>query len=443
MRQKKMGRNVRSAFQSSTRRKLLAVILVFCFALVSGSGCSKEQDSAKEDQQTKIVEIPIVLTVNPNTGEKSDQQVVEAFNNAYRDQYHLDVEWVLETEEEYRENLKRMNVTDELPAIIPDVRTLPSFYQMLVKDGRIEELTPYLEEDEEWKNMIEPAVLEGCADENGKIYLAPISTAAFACSGVFWNQKLFEQAGIKEFPKTWEEFWECCDKLKTQGITPLALHTDGTAWAPMLFATAKLADSEEGLAFMKQLMPESYCNQNGLQLASTLKRLFQYTTKDALHADFDVAYNNFFAGKAAMIANGYWMIDQIPLEYRNQIRFSTFPEKKLIASPETFCWAVAADYEQEVKDGAVEFLKFRTKYNLLDKERLLNQNEWSSTVVKDYVNAFMQNPQIVPNYQVKWNSILQEKMLGTYLPDLAEGKMNEKKFAQLADKSVQQYAKEQ
>ena len=28
----------------------------------------------------------------------------------------------METEEEYRKNLKRMNVTDELPAIITDLR---------------------------------------------------------------------------------------------------------------------------------------------------------------------------------------------------------------------------------------------------------------------------------------------------------------------------------
>lgn len=44
--------------------------------------------------------------------------------------YHMQVE--LDhgmTEEEYRKNLKRLNVTDELPAVIYDVRTLPSFYR--------------------------------------------------------------------------------------------------------------------------------------------------------------------------------------------------------------------------------------------------------------------------------------------------------------------------
>ncbi len=51
-------------------------------------------------------------------------------------------------------------MTDELPAIITDVRMLPSFYQMMIKNGRIEDLTPYINEDEEWKDMIEPSVME-------------------------------------------------------------------------------------------------------------------------------------------------------------------------------------------------------------------------------------------------------------------------------------------
>ena len=47
---------------------------------------------------------------------------------------------------------------------------------------------------------------------------------------------------------------------------------------------------------MKQLYPDTYQNKPGLEIAGTLKKLFQYTTQDALHNDFDVAYDNFVAG---------------------------------------------------------------------------------------------------------------------------------------------------
>lgn len=329
----------------------------------------------------------------------------------------------METEEDYRQNLKRQNVTDTLPAVVTDIRLLPSFYRMMIQDGRLEEVSSDIKNDEEWSEMIEPVVMEACSEPDGRMYLVPFSTAAFSCSGVFWNEELFAQAGITSFPKTWEEFWECCDTLKEHGIIPLALHTEGTAWAPMLFATAEVAETEAGLNFMKELYPDSYQNTEGIRIAQTLERLFSYTTEDALYADFDTAYSNFFSGKAAMVPNGYWMIAQIPEEYETKVRFSAFPGNKLISSPETFGWAVVEDYSEEIKGGALEFLKFRTQKNQEEKEKLFSgDRNRLLPVEKDYLEAYEGEPEIVPNYQVKWNSILQEKTLGEELPKLAQGK---------------------
>lgn len=420
----------------------MSVILLAALTagLAGCAGTKKTQIKAKE----KEVKIPMILTVDSSTGNKNEQEVVERFNRAYRGKYYVDVDWVMETEEEYRKNLKRLNVTDDLPAVITDLRMLPAFYQMMVKEGRIENLTPYIENDEEWKSMIEPSVLASVCEEDGSIYLGPISTAAFACSGVFWNQELFEKAGIQKFPETWEEFWDCCEKLKASGITPLALHTEGTAWAPMLFATAEVADSEEGTTFMKQVYPDTYQNAQGLEIANTLKKLFQYTTDDALHNDFDVSYDNFVSGNAAMIPNGYWMIDQIPGEMQKKVHFSAFPGNKLVGSPETFGWAVVSSYSDKVKKGAIEFLKFRTKLNKEQKEELLNGKERrENPLLNDYLTAYTKEPQIVPNYQVKWNSLLQEEVLGEAIPELVKGKITPEEFTQIEDKSIRQFNEEQ
>lgn len=427
-----------------TGRRIKICRMAFFFLLVLLAGCGRKKPEASAQRNQEEVKIPVIFTVNPTTGKKSNQELTEAFNAEYRGRYRVEVEWVLETEEEYRQNLKRLNVTDELPAVITDLRMLPSFYQMMILDGRLLNLKPYLDQDPEWLGMVEPVVLEGCSESEGEIYLAPISTAAFSCSGIFWNEELFEQAGIQEFPRTWEKFWECCDRLLAAGITPLSLHTEGTAWAPMLIATAELADSEEGAAFMKRMFPESYQNENGLRLADTLKRLFAYTTEDAMHTDFDVAYTNFFSGKTAMVPNGYWMIEQIPKEWEEKVRFSAFPGNKLISSPETFGWAVISDYSEEVKAGAAQFLKFRTRFNKEERERLIEMKEnGKPRALKDYIEAFSGNPQIVPNYQVKWNSILQEDMLGECLPLLIEGKMTAEEFTEMADESIRQFEAEQ
>ena len=418
------------------------LLMMLCGMVVSGCAGTESENTVKEE--SSVISIPIIFTVDPTTGKKNNQELADAFNKAYAGKYYLDVEWVLETEEEYRQNLRRMNVTDSLPAVIYDVCTIPSFYMMMVEEGRLEDLSPYLEEDLSWKTNIEPFVLQGSTYADGKVYLGPISTSAFTCAGMFWNEDLFAQAGIDRFPETWEEFWECCDTLKEHGITPLALHTEGTGWAPMLIATAALAESEEGAEFMRQMLPESYDNESGLYLGEVLQKLFSYTTDDALHADYDVAYSNFFSDKAAMIPNGYWQIDQIPENRGDEIRFSSFPEHTLVASPETFGWAVVSSYPDEVKAAAVEFLKFRTEYNKKEKETLFNQDLTDKPqVLKDYLKAFSRADQIVPNYQVKWNSILQEETLGVALPLLAEQKITPEKFVQMVQESVLEFKAEQ
>lgn len=427
------------------RNRSICRLLCLTLAVVPAFGCvgcaEKKQETEKAVEE---VSIPMILIVNSTTGKKSEEEVVEAFNEAYEGSWEVDVKWIMETEEEYRQNLKRLNVTDELPAVITDLRMLPSFYQLMIQDGRLEDLKPYLDADLEWQEMIEPVVMEACTEPEGEVYLAPISTAAFSCSGVFWNEELFLEAGITSFPKTWEEFWECCDTLKAHGITPLALHTEGTAWAPMLLATAELAGSPEGAAFLKEGYSKGYQNKNGIQMAETLKRLFTYTTEDALYSDFDVSYENFFAGRAAMLPNGYWMTDQIPQGWEEKTRFSAFPGNCLISSPETFGWSVISNYSDLVKTGAVEFLKFRTKMNQEKKEALFSRKrEELPVAVADYIDAYQGNPQFVPNYQVKWNSILQEQTLGEALPQLVSGKISPAQFTRLEDESIEKSMKEQ
>ena len=145
-----------------------------------------------------------------------------------------------------------------------------------------------------------------------------------------------------------------------------------------------------------------------------------------------------------MVPNGYWMIAQIPEEYETKVRFSAFPGNKLISSPETFGWAVVEDYSEEIKEGALEFLKFRTQMNQEEKEKLFSgDRNRLLQVEKDYLEAYEGEPEIVPNYQVKWNSILQEKTLGEELPKLAQGKISAEEFTRKEDDSIRQFLDEQ
>ena len=131
-----MELGVQSKFRMTERRNVIYrkyLQSVFCIALVLTvlTGCGKNTGQTSRSTEKKEIDIPIILTVDPTSGKKTEQDVVDAFNEEYAGTYHMQVEWIMETEEEYRKNLKRLNVTDELPAVIYDVRTLPSFYQMM------------------------------------------------------------------------------------------------------------------------------------------------------------------------------------------------------------------------------------------------------------------------------------------------------------------------
>lgn len=144
-----------------------------------------------------------------------------------------------------------------------------------------------------------------------------------------------------------------------------------------------------------------------------------------------------------MVPNGYWMIDQIPENIADKVRFAPFPGNKLVGSPETFGWAVVSSYSQEVKEGAIEFLKFRTMLNKEEKEKFLEeQTSYENQIVKDYVEAYKGEPQLVPNYQVKWNSVLQEETLGEALPKLVQGDISPEEFTQMEDESIREFEEE-
>ena len=98
-----------------------------------------------------------------------------------------------------------------------------------------------------------------------------------------------------------------------------------------------------------------------------------------------------------------------------------------------------SDYSEKVKKAAVVFLKYRTAFNLEQKEELLGADpQNNSPLLNDYIKAYTEDPQIVPNYQVKWNSVLQEEILGEIIPKLVKDQITEEEFVRRADESIQQ-----
>lgn len=84
--------------------------------------------------------------------------------------------------------------------------------------GLVKDLTEELARDG-WGDSFLPGPM-AVYQKDGKIYGVPWR---FGMVGIWYNKALFEQAGIEETPKTWDEFLGVVQQLKEAGITPIAL----------------------------------------------------------------------------------------------------------------------------------------------------------------------------------------------------------------------------
>lgn len=403
------------------------------------SGCSKPLEK-QETEKKEVTSIPVTFLINPATNLSENQELVSGFNKQYQGTYEVDVEWLTESTSGYRENLKKWNVLDEMPVLITDAGFDYDFYRLLIENKRLVNLRPYMDAIPEWKAAIKPEILKECTEDSGDIYLAPLGNEIKSYAGIIYNKELLRQAGYETFPQTWEEFWKCLNTLKGQGITPLSLHGSGSYWVSMLFATSYIYGTADGREFLNQDFPESYQNPVMEDLMTMLDRMYDYTFEDAVEIDYDEAEERFTDGKAAIFANGYWMIEELPDEVKENLQFVPFPGNILMSSPRMSAWAMTVGYDAKVTDGAAKLLAFRVQQDLENTQRLMNQ-EKLSPLEDSYIDAVKKNATVMPNYQMKWEQEIQNDFLTENLPGYLDGEMSSDELLKRMDERLEEIRK--
>lgn len=386
------------------RNKRISVLLgmLFCTAFML-SGCGREQ-TAKLNTEVET-EIPVTFLVNPDTGENENEELVAEFNEEYEGQYRLKVEWITDTAEGYRARIKTLNGLDKLPAVITDIGFDADFYNMMVVNERV-------------------------------VDMEPSGNGSMSYGGFYYNKELFTQAGIQEFPTDWAGFYACLDKLKAAGITPLAIHGGSSYWTPLLIATAYMAGTPEGMAFLKTQYPQDYENESAKDMFGMLKRLYSYADSDAIHIERTEAARRFAEGKAAITANGGWMIVNFTKEEKDKVGFAPFPGNVLLKDMKMSTWAVTKGYSKEITEGAKEFLAFRERRDRKQEEAYFASST-EGVVEREYKQVIQQARSIMPNYQLKWEASIQEEFLVKNLPLYVEGEMNQDEFLKELNEAVQ------
>lgn len=145
--------------------------------------------------------------------------------------------------------------------------------------------------------------IKGSCVYDGKTYAYPLCIEYL---GIFYNQELFEKAGIEAVPTTLDELRAVCEKLEAAGITPFAATYMENWTLNHAFSTLLGAVVEDWDALVENL------NNGGSfgdverigEVFDFFDLMKQYSGKNYMDADSTSGFNALGNGDAAMLFSG-------------------------------------------------------------------------------------------------------------------------------------------
>jgi multiple sugar transport system substrate-binding protein len=161
---------------------------------------------------------------------------------------------------------------------------------------------------------------------DGKQYFVPFYFYAW---GIHYRKSVFADGGY-EVPTTWEEFLALCEKMKADGVTPLAAANDGK-WPQMgMFDMINLRTN--GYDYHVSLMGgnEDWSGDQVKQVFANWAELLPYYEADANGREWQAAANSLGDKTAGMFLIGNFLTSNFDAETQQEIiddiDFFAFPE---------------------------------------------------------------------------------------------------------------------
>lgn len=155
-------------------------------------------------------------------------------------------------------------------------------------------------------DVVAKSVADSATLYNGKRYLVPFN---YHYAGLFYNKKLFADAGVTDLPTDWEGFLALCETLQGAGVTPIALGSKDR-W-PAQFWFDYLLLRTAGPDYRAKLMEGSaaYDDAEVADAMATWKDLVDkgYFLPNANADSWTDASDKVARGDAAMTLMGTWI----------------------------------------------------------------------------------------------------------------------------------------
>lgn len=266
---------------------ILGAVLAAC----SGSEGSEENQTNKE--AGKDIEIVFQSWVTPNLTVDYYDQLIQRFES---ENPGIKVKRIQPPANEGSPDsyLKALLASGDFPDVVQNATI-----QMFVDANALLEVP--IDDDIKNINNYEAEMIDG------KLY--NISAIRQPQSLIFYNKKLFAEAGIEATPKTWEELETAAEKLKSKNITPILTAGDWTAGFTFSVMTSSNIYKENRNWYADRFDNKvKFTDADWIESASYYTNLVKkgYFNKGALSIDYTAAEQEFLKGKGAMYPMGSW-----------------------------------------------------------------------------------------------------------------------------------------
>lgn len=344
------------------KKKLLAAMLCVAMAATSLVGCGGSGDSGKDTDTAKSSE------------KGSDEEKVEL--TIWETSRNKD-DWYTSMEKKFLE--EHPNIT--LNKVVKEGDPGNEFYQAVasgtapdlvncsftmmdsyITSGILEPLNQYTDEWDEWGNFTKEYV--DMFTKDGKVYGVPNQVAPMLFG---YNKALFEEAGIKEPPKTWDEAVEVAKKINDPDNQVAGYATLAAEWTEWFFqyyvwqAGGDLTkENEDGTAEL------TFTDPAVIKAAEYYQKLkSEGVLQSDLTSKFSDLVTNFGLGKIGMMPfAGDWVSEAITKGIDpDDIGLClppAGPSGKQTTAIGGDCWVINAKADQAKKDAAWEYIKYYT-----------------------------------------------------------------------------------
>lgn len=434
-----------------------ALCLIVCLAMLATgiSGCSQGEDSSSPSANAgsevskgndSALSIHYLSARSPSEGTVHALQEIADEYKADHPNFNYEVESIADRSS-YLQKLKILASSEELPEWFDS--DADSFYAGLVEKGVTADIEALYNElgvsDKFFKVAKDYQRLP-----NG--YLGLISWQGN--TEYFWYHKpSFEKAGIKTPPKTFDELFEACEKLKAAGITPIAM-AGGDTW-PLLRYAAFVPFRIAGNDFIEKARvgEESFGSEAGLAAANFVQKIEPYFQTGWSTADSATAVSLVASGQAGMIYDGTWQLPNFVGDDKElKPEFGYFPLPILSESDKTSSsdyWAHSGIGMAVHKDAMTDAMKdyFKTVFNKYADICLYDYNTVPSIqptirdelpkIYKELISNFSNVNTYAYCWDVRIDSASNE-VLGRETPNLALGSITPEEWAKRLDDAVKQ-----